>query len=51
MGLRERTRRTRKLKQRRCPKCGCLLNKQRKRCKKCHHVPRTLVLGVGKRSI
>jgi hypothetical protein len=35
MGLRERTPRGRKMKRRRCSKCGCALNRQRKRCKRC----------------
>lgn len=35
MSIRPRTARTMKLKKRRCPKCGCHLNPQRKRCKVC----------------
>ncbi len=36
MGLRERTPRAKSLKRRRCPKCGCHLNPQKKRCTRCH---------------
>lgn len=35
MTIRPRTARKMKLKNRRCPKCGCKLNPLRKRCKKC----------------
>jgi hypothetical protein len=38
MGLRPRTPRGKKMKERRCPKCGKLINRQRKRCKTCHQV-------------
>ncbi|MEX0937318.1 MAG: hypothetical protein WDZ59_05610 [Pirellulales bacterium] len=38
MGLRPRTARVKAGKQRRCATCGCLVNKQRKRCKKCSHL-------------
>ncbi len=38
MVYRSRTCRTRMLKQRRCRKCGVILNKQLKRCKRCHLV-------------
>jgi hypothetical protein len=36
MGLRPRTPFVHKVKARRCPKCGCKLNSQRKRCTRCH---------------
>jgi hypothetical protein len=36
--LRPRTRLVKSRKLRRCPKCGCAINNQRKRCKKCHAV-------------
>lgn len=36
MGLRERTRFVKQLKNRRCPKCGCKLNRQQTRCRRCH---------------
>ena len=32
------TRFTKALKKRRCPKCGCAINTQRKRCKRCSAV-------------
>jgi predicted RNA-binding Zn-ribbon protein involved in translation (DUF1610 family) len=35
MGLRERTPRAKKMKRRRCPKCGAHLNRLLKRCKRC----------------
>ncbi len=35
MGIRPRTEFVKKLKERRCPKCGAKLNSQRIRCKKC----------------
>lgn len=35
MSIRPRTARKLKLKDLRCPKCGCKLNPLRKRCKKC----------------
>jgi hypothetical protein len=35
MSIRPRTPRKMKLKNLRCPKCGCKLNPLRKRCKKC----------------
>jgi uncharacterized OB-fold protein len=35
MTIRPRTARKMKLKNLRCPKCGCKLNPLRKRCKKC----------------
>jgi uncharacterized OB-fold protein len=38
MTLRPRTRRTMKIKARRCPKCGAKVNNQRKRCKRCAKV-------------
>jgi len=36
MGIRPKTSFTRKLKERRCPKCGSKINSQRVRCKRCH---------------
>ena len=36
MGKRPRTSFTTKLKERVCPKCGCKINSQRVRCKRCH---------------
>jgi uncharacterized OB-fold protein len=35
MGLRPRTAYVKKLKARRCSKCGAVLNRQRVRCKRC----------------
>jgi ribosomal protein S27AE len=37
-GLRPRTKRSLRLKSRRCPKCGKLLAARYKRCKRCHKV-------------
>jgi uncharacterized OB-fold protein len=36
MGTRPRTKFVLKLKSRRCPKCGGMLNNQKMRCKRCH---------------
>jgi hypothetical protein len=36
MGIRPRTGHVMKLKNRRCPKCGCAINSQKTRCKRCH---------------
>jgi len=35
MGIRPRTKFTKQLKERRCPKCGAKINNQRTRCKRC----------------
>ena len=35
-GVRHRTARAKKIKARRCPKCGRKLNNQIRRCKSCH---------------
>lgn len=37
-GVRPRTKYVMKLKNRRCPKCGGMVNNQRKRCKRCSQV-------------
>jgi ribosomal protein S27AE len=36
MGIRPRTDHVMKLKNRRCPKCGGVINSQKTRCKRCH---------------
>lgn len=36
MGIRPRSKFVMQTKMRRCPKCGCKLNSQLTRCKRCH---------------